>query len=440
MLLLALLWPGAAHAHVPQGAKGGASIAAAGGRADMVKARQRFFGASNVDARTGAVRPDRVIFSWYGVTNFALAIRGHVVLLDAWVARGAHSGYVPTTPGELARLRPSHVIIGHAHFDHAADAVPIAQAAGATLVGTAEHCEELLARAPTMPPRCIAAVPKDAAPGATAPVDLLDGVETVAVKHLHSAGRAPDGTDTGGYHVPVTPPPSTTMADHPPTPEDVAHLVGHAPDSEGGSVLYRFRTGGLSLVWHDTSGPLSDDAPGAFDALRALRPVDVEVGAIQGFNQITNGMRDPRQYIEALAPRTFVPTHHDDWLAGITTKGSAYREPFFTELGRMPAERRPDVRFISDPADYVRPEALTFPLDLGRPALTRRCAAGRLRVALAGETVHVRSARFSSGAKAVTDSSAPFRATFARGGRRVRARVTLFDGSLVGLSRRAPRC
>jgi hypothetical protein len=221
----------------------------------------------------------------------------------------------------------------------------------------------------------------------------------------------------------------------------VAHLVDHAPDSEGGSVLYRFRTGGLSFVWHDTSGPLSDDAPEAFDALRALRPVDVELGAIQGFNQITNGMRDPRQYIEALAPTTFVPTHHDDWLVGITTNGSAYREPFFTELGRMPAERRPDVRFITDPADYIRPEALTFPLALGKPALGQRCApGGRLRVALEGETVQVRSARFASGTRRVTDRAAPFHATFGRPGRRVSARVTMLDGSRLDLSRRASRC
>ena len=65
----------------------------------MVKARQRFFGAANVDARTGAVRPDRVIFSWYGVTNFALAIRGHVVLLDAWVAARRALGLHPDHAG-----------------------------------------------------------------------------------------------------------------------------------------------------------------------------------------------------------------------------------------------------------------------------------------------------------------------------------------------------
>ena len=170
--------------------------------------------------------------------------------------------------------------------------------------------------------------------------------------------------------------------------------------------------------------------------------MDVELGAIQGFNQITNGMRDPRQYIEALAPqalRAQPTTTTGSWAS--PRRASAYREPFFTELGRMPAEQRPDVRFISDPADYIRPEALTFPLDLGRPRLARRCTAGgRLRVALEGETALVRSVRFSTGARRVTDAAAPFRATFARPGRRVRAEVTLLDGSRLDLNRAAPRC
>ena len=329
--------------------------------ADTVAARQRHFGARNVDPRTGAVRRDRVILSWFGVTNFAMAIRGHVVLLDAWVPRGASSGYVPTSPAELAALDPRYVFIGHAHFDHAADAVPIADASGAALVGSAEQCAELRGRMPALPPRCIAALPAGAAPGTVRRTRVLPGVRTKIVKHLHSGPTSPDG-----YHVPVTPPPSTTSLEHPPTPQDLAHLVDHAPDAEAGSVLYRFRVGGFSMVWHDSAGPLVDEAPQALEALRTLRPVDVQVGAIQGFNQITNGMRDPRTYIEALRPSLFVPAHHDDWAFGITTKGENYRAPLDAELAKIPAERRPQVRFISDPADYVQPRVLTF--KLRRPA------------------------------------------------------------------------
>jgi L-ascorbate metabolism protein UlaG (beta-lactamase superfamily) len=354
-----LLPSGGASAHVPAGALGGEPIAARAGKAEMIAARQRVFGSRWVNPRTGAMPRDRVLLSWFGVTNFAMSIRGKIVLLDAWVPRGAHTGYVRTSPEELAALRPKLVVIGHAHFDHAADAVPIALASGARLVGLGEHCAEFAARAPEAPPGCHPALPVGAPPGAAAKVRLLRGVRITAVKHLHSAGTFPDG-----YHMPVLPFPSATVVEHPPTFEDMLHIFGHLPDAEGGSVLYRFRVGDFTLAWNDSSGPLVDRAPRVLDRLHDLGPVDVQIGAIQGFNQYTNGMRDPRTYIEALRPVLFVPAHHDDWaIPGVTARGDAYRPYLDAELERIPPQRRPAVDFISDPIDYLRPAALRFRID-----------------------------------------------------------------------------
>jgi len=276
-----------ARGHVDATAVGGEPIVAVASKQTMIATRRRFFGPANVNPRTGAVRRNRVILSWFGVTNFAMAIDGRVVLLDAWVPRGAHSGYVPTSPQELAALRPEVILIGHAHFDHAADAVPIAAASGARLVGTAEHCSDFRRRAPILPPPCREVIPSGAPPGTTSRVKLA-GVRTKVMKHLHSAVTGPDG-----YHLPVLPLPAPTTILNPPTPEDMRHLFGHLPDDEGGALVYRFRVGKFTLAWHDSSGPLIDRSPETLAALRRLGSVDVQVGAIQGFNQITNGMRDP---------------------------------------------------------------------------------------------------------------------------------------------------
>jgi hypothetical protein len=448
ILVALLILSPPARAPAPAGSQGGGPVAGAASSAETVALRKRYFGAANV-SDTGAVRRDRVIMSWVGVTNFAMAIRGHVVLLDAWVPRGTHSGYVPSSPDELAKLAPEAIFIGHAHFDHAADSVPIAQASGATIVGSAEQCAELRGRAPAMPPRCVEALPAGAAPGTTADVKLLSGVGVKIVKHLHSGPKGP-GDDGTGYHVPVTPLPSTTQVEHPPTPQDMAQLVEHAPDAEAGTVLYRFEVGDLAFVWNDSAGPLLDDAPKAFDALKALRPLDLHVGAIQGFNQISNGMRDARLYIEALGAPLFVPTHHDDWAVGITTKGENYRAPLDQELSRIPADRRPQVRFIADPTDYVRPEVLTFPVKLDPPRLTRRCTGGgRLRVRVTGDLLEVRSVAFRLGTKGKSraDTAAPFELVYPRGalrarnqGTRVEAVVTDVDGSRRTLRRSLPSC
>jgi L-ascorbate metabolism protein UlaG (beta-lactamase superfamily) len=120
----------------------------------------------------------RVILSWIGVSSFAMAIDGRVVLLEAWVPRGRTSGYVPTSPAEVARLRPRAIFIGHAHFDPAADATPIALATGARLVGTGQHCADLRARIRGRRALCVTAIPAGAGPGTLRRVRILPGVES----------------------------------------------------------------------------------------------------------------------------------------------------------------------------------------------------------------------------------------------------------------------
>lgn len=339
-------------------------IAAGNESGSMIAARKRIFGIENVDARTGTLRPDRVVLSWFGVSNFAMAIGGHVVLLDAWIPKGEYSGYVPILPADLSAIRPEAIFVGHSHFDHLADAGPIIEAADPLIIGTPEHCDT--ARSFTSHAvRCLEAVSRGGLPGETAEISPLGSeIGITVIRHVHSGAKSPDPEDP---HAPLAPPtdPSAVL-NHPPDPDDAQHTMTHLPDPEGGSLLYQFRVGNFSLVWHDSTGPLKEDAPGVFDILRALPPTDVELSAIMGFDQFTNGLRDPRMYTEAIAPRVLVPEHHDNWAPGVTSRGENYRPALEAELARIPADRRPMLRFISDPQDYVRPEVLTF--EIGNPA------------------------------------------------------------------------
>lgn len=320
--------------------------------AATIAARRKFFGTANV-APSGAVRRDRVILSWFGVTNFALAIDGHVVLLDAWVPRGAYSNLVPTSPEELAALRPSHVFIGHGHFDHAADAGEIAAASGAVVVGTAAHCDQIAGQAPG--PIRTRPLPLTAV-GARTDLRLGRRVRIMAIQHVHSAAQAPDGE-----HAPLLPPPDLApVLTHPPTVEDLLGLLAHQTDQEGGTLLYRFQVGRFSLLWNDSAGPIRDH-PVVVDQLAALPRTTVHVGAIQGFGQLTNGLRDPLDYVRAVRPRIFVPSHHDNWTPPVSSPAAGYEQPLRDGLAEIPAATRPALRFIADPTDYVRPSRLTFP-------------------------------------------------------------------------------
>jgi hypothetical protein len=80
------------------------------------------------------------------------------------------------------------------------------------------------------------------------------------------------------------------------------------------------------------------------------------------------------------------------------------------------------VRFIADPADYVQPRVLTFPVRIAPLKLVARCKRGRVRVRLRGDKGDVAKVRIR------------------RRGRRVRAVVVDVDGSRRVLRKRAPRC
>lgn len=324
----------------------------------LVRARRKHFGAANVDARTGAVRRDRVLLSWVGCAGFALAIDGEVLLLDAWVPRGIHGGLVPTNAEELAALAPRAILVGHGHVDHAGDAHRIAELSGAVVVGTAQHVAQVRAKTSAKVRGLV--VGDEADPHGTVRRARVGRVRLSAVRHPHSAPRLPDLSDP---HLPLLPlPDPLTPLFNPPTLSDCVGLFsGLVEDAEGGSLLYQLRVRGFTLVWHDTVGPLEEDAPRVRRVLRRLPRPDLHVGAIQGFGQLTNGLRDVRHYVEDVGARVFVPSHHDDWGAPlIASPGTGYRGPLEAELRRIPAHRRPHLRFLADPQDYVRPDRLTF--------------------------------------------------------------------------------
>ena len=109
--------PALAQAH--SGPTGGMAQLTVATPAETVAAREHFFGSENV-AADGRVRSDRVILSWFSVASLAMAIDGHVVLLDTYIHKGEDKpNYVPTTTDEVAALDPEAIFIGHGHFDHA---------------------------------------------------------------------------------------------------------------------------------------------------------------------------------------------------------------------------------------------------------------------------------------------------------------------------------
>ena len=70
---------------------------------------------------------------WLGCSCYELVHRGKVYLLDAWFDRGPRTRSIGFTDDDVVRAEA--IFIGHAHFDHIADAPPISARTGATIVG-----------------------------------------------------------------------------------------------------------------------------------------------------------------------------------------------------------------------------------------------------------------------------------------------------------------
>ncbi len=109
---------------------------------EVLAARERILGPDATD-------PAFVKLWWFGVSSFIASAGGHLFLFDAWEIVGAHKDYVPIGREELAELMPEVILVGHGHFDHAADAGYVAGRSGAAVVGSEEICATAKADAAT---------------------------------------------------------------------------------------------------------------------------------------------------------------------------------------------------------------------------------------------------------------------------------------------------
>jgi hypothetical protein len=260
--------------------------------AATVTARQKTFGLENVDAKSGAVRDDRVVFSWLTNATFAAAVKGHVVLLDTFVTRlEVQPGRTPFVIQDLVDLDPDYIFIGHGHFDHADNAAFIAQQTGAIIFASPETCDNMaidainnfnnhFTLAPTV--TCKPVTSRGSLPGAEiVPInDLEPFVSITAFKHLHSTNTGvtdpdavPIAATVSGVCQP-TPTKGNTFPCNLQDPRDPQLFPAGTPLSSimniatsrsgaGGpiSIFYVFTVNGrdkFRFVWHNTTGDIID--------------------------------------------------------------------------------------------------------------------------------------------------------------------------------------
>jgi L-ascorbate metabolism protein UlaG (beta-lactamase superfamily) len=89
--------------------------------------------------------PHTLAVRWTGFSNFELAYRDKIILLDAFIDRGSNYPPLGFAAGDVKRA--DVIVLGHGHFDHMADAAPIAIRTGALVVGAPVTTEKLASQA-----------------------------------------------------------------------------------------------------------------------------------------------------------------------------------------------------------------------------------------------------------------------------------------------------
>ncbi len=377
--------------------------------AATIAARQRFFGAENVDPRSGDVRRDRVIFSWATNASLAVSIKGRIVLLDTYINRPE----LPPIPGaadlrrspinvqELVDLHPEAIFLGHGHGDHADNAAYIAKWLSIPIYSSPETCDVMQVDVTRLfndpntvnggvklipngnPVNCIPIVSRGSVPGTEiVNIKQLEPLACiVAFKHIHS-GTVPTDPDFPFIAVnPDSDPRETSLyprgigltpgATPVPGQENLTTTgFGTIPGSPGGpiSLFYQFilrDDNHFTFVWHNTTGPLKEGfgsdpglpspAVGAhlFSVMDSLPETDVELGSIVSLGQGTNGVRDPILYQQHIKSQVYIPIHQTD--ATPISSSLRFKIAYQKAVVAANVAHRPEIRWMVDPDDFARP-------------------------------------------------------------------------------------
>lgn len=263
-----------------------------------IAARQKFFGAENVNPRSGEIAPDKVIFSWFTNASIAASIKGRVVLLDTYLNRleiAPPPGMpdlrrTPINVQELIDLHPEALFPGHGHGDHADNAAYIAKWLNIPIYATPETCDVMQADVTRLfndpntvnggvklipngnPVNCIPTVPRGSVPGtAITHIRQLEPLACIVVfKHIHSGTVARDPnfpfvaiTNDYDPREQAIYPPGTCVAPFVTgtTNEPAATVADIGPGATGGVLVNGIK--GLNCAFgNGTPLPLASEVPG----------------------------------------------------------------------------------------------------------------------------------------------------------------------------------
>lgn len=257
----------------------------------------------NLASAGGPAPADRNVFvlRWLATSNYEIAYRDNVFLLDAYYDRAAPAR--PLGFDFRALKRATAIFIGHAHDDHVSDAVAVAQQTGAPVIGGPQTYT--FVREHGLPE-------KQAVLAKGGEAFAFNGVTVQAVLAHHSMRPGEEFRKAGEAYRQMT-----DALIRPRTAEEQEHQ--RAISARGsrdpnlsvqGTIGYLFTfDNGFRLYYQDSAGPITDAQK---ELMTTIPGVDVAIIAYQGFFLSEPQIAATMPLVRLFRPRIVLPNHHDE--------------------------------------------------------------------------------------------------------------------------------
>ncbi len=191
------------------------------------------------------------VLTWLGHGTWLIEADDTKILLDPFLDEN------PSSPVKAAEVEADYILVSHGHFDHIADAVPIAKRTGATVIAVFEIAEWL----------------------------KNQGVETTLAMNVGGSVELPFG--------------KVTMT--------IAYHSSQLPDgSYGGNPVGFVLTIGRKRIYFACDTALFED-------MKLIGMDHIHLAVLPIGDLFTMGPRESLRAIELLAPRMVAPAHYNTW-------------------------------------------------------------------------------------------------------------------------------
>ena len=268
---------------------------------------------------------ETAVFRWLANANYELDYRGQVFLFDTYYNRKARNRPLGFSAEEVKRA--SVIFLGHGHFDHMSDIVPVAAQTQAPVVG-----------APiTIDTAVNMGMPASQAITVTGGETLHFGDVTVDVALAHHSEPAPGVQEAldNLYKVEL-------RRD---TPDEAALSAGvrargtFSPDVlDKGTIAFALTfPSGFKVLMLDSAGPIT---AGDRQLAEKVGPVDVAAIAYQAHAIAERQVGETFPLVQLFRPKLYLPSHHDASFGSWIDLGI---EPLFEKI----RDEMPDTRFLA---------------------------------------------------------------------------------------------